>query len=158
MITEFNDGSVKMFAGMVLKAGGQYNDGMLMDETVEPGTVVGSVPDDSGSGHNGRSAKELSDQTPIAGIVTADARSGMRDYRQFGPVPVINGGHVCVVTQTDVTAGDLVGYDANGKIGAADGETGSGGGASGSYFALGQNCIFLADASAGDEVAIRILL
>ncbi|MEA1064739.1 hypothetical protein [Erwinia sp. HR93] len=158
MITEFNDGSVKMFAGMVLKAGGQYNDGMLMDETIEPGTVVGTVPDDSAGGYNGRSAQELSDQTPIAGIVTADARSGMRKYRQFGPVPVLRDGFICVVAQTDVTAGDLVGYDATGKIGAADGETGSGGGSSGSYFALGPNCIFLDDAAAGEEVPIRILL
>lgn len=158
MITEFNDGSVSQFAGMVLKAGGQYNDGMLMDVAIDPGTVVRVLPDDSGSGSNGRSAQGLTDQTPIAGIVTADARSGMRSYRQFGPVPVLRGGEICVVTQTDVTAGDLVGYDATGKIGAADGETDSSGGSVGNYFALGSMCIFLEDAAAGEEVPIRILL
>ncbi|EBL3323390.1 hypothetical protein D4T62_10615 [Salmonella enterica subsp. enterica] len=151
----YDDGSVVHFPGMVTRAGGEYNDGMLMDETGTPGRVCAVTTRSTGEDAQGRTSKNLTANSDIAGVIVGDSRAYIRDYPQYGAIPVLSNGYICVIAVTDVTAGAHVGYDANGNVGAVDYDAEAG---TGTYYPINDLTKFETDAHAGEQVVIRILV
>jgi hypothetical protein len=146
----YDDGSLANYPGMVVRAGGHFNDGMVVDDVLVPGTVCAMVTSVPGANDTmGRSASGLTADSIIAGVVVGDSRVNLKDFKKGQAVPVLAEGWICLITKTAVTAGDLVGYDKGGNVGLADDTT---------YFTINDRTRFASTEPANTKVTVRISL